>query len=288
MTVELAGRRIELWVESRDGAPAVNPIMQTLIDRLHVDGVTTTVRAPDREMIDVDELGWRPSTVPDLILLKSATSVALAMAVAAEASGVQCLNHAFPTLRAHDKAATVARLHAAGLPVPATTLVQPTSPGRPPDPDGRWVSKPVRGIHGRGVQFHESFPLRIDVDTAVNDSCVADDGTFIVQRRIGAEEPDVKVYVADRCCFVATKSFHATSFQSDQLQRRVLDAASTELVLAVGDTLDLPCFGIDLRSDDNDELVIIDANPFPGYRGCPDAVSALRREVERALEGRAP
>lgn len=278
----MTARRIELWVERRDGAPAVNLVMQTIIERLCADGVKTTVRAPDQEMIDFDELGWGPSGAPDLILLKSATSVALAMAVAAQAGGVRCLNHADATLRAHDKAATFARLYDAGLRVPTTMLVEPASPGPPPEPDGRWVSKPIRGIHGRGVRFHERFPRRFDPDPAIEDSFVADDGTFILQRHIGSDEPDVKVYVADRCCFVGSKTFHATSFESDRLDRRVLDAASTEQVLAVGETLDLRCFGVDLRAD-GDGLVVIDANPFPGYRGCPDAVPALVREVERAL-----
>ncbi len=53
--------------------------------------------------------------------------------------------------------------------------------------------------------------------------------------------------------------------------------------VAVGEALKLRCFGVDLRFLDG-RPVIIDANPFPGYRGFPDAVPALRGEIERALK----
>jgi hypothetical protein len=40
---------------------------------------------------------------------------------------------------------------------------------------------------------------------------------------------------------------------------------------------------VDLRFESG-RPVIIDANPFPGYRGFPEAVGTLRAEVEWVLE----
>jgi hypothetical protein len=54
------------------------------------------------------------------------------------------------------------------------------------------------------------------------------------------------------------------------------------MVLAAGETLGLRCFGLDLRYEGG-RPTIIDANPFPGYRGFPEAVPALRSEIERSL-----
>ena len=97
---------------------------------------------------------------PDLVLLKTATTLSLSLALSDEAHGVKFLNGARDTLRAHDKAATVARLAAAGLPVPETILVQPRTNGKVPpcSAGGSWIAKPIRGVHGYGVAAYPSFP----------------------------------------------------------------------------------------------------------------------------------
>jgi glutathione synthase/RimK-type ligase-like ATP-grasp enzyme len=191
------GSRIELWVEERNGKPAVNPIMRTLLRTLTGDGAKTLVRVPEREVHDPANLDGGP----DLVLLKSATDLALSHAVATEASGISFLNGARVTLRAHDKAATVARLAAVGLPVPETFLLQGGAEVfSMPAEEGGWVLKPARGIHGRGVSFHENLAAALAAPSEVEaaGSFVADDGTRLLQRRVGGDEPDLKVYVADK------------------------------------------------------------------------------------------
>jgi glutathione synthase/RimK-type ligase-like ATP-grasp enzyme len=284
----LAGRRIQLWVEARGGLPAVNPVMQQLMVALDQAGARVTVRVPEHELIDPDAVpagGW-----PDLVLLKTATTLALSLAVADEARGVRFLNSAAATLRVHDKAAVVARLAAAGVPVPATVLVD--SSGRElasaPDGPGAWVSKPTRGIHGCGVIVHERFPRRPEAVTAAGQvGAVIDDGTFLIQRRVGGDEPDVKVYVAGESCFAGVKRFGPTSYASDDVGPIELDGRSTAVVRAVGEALQLRCFGVDLRHE-GPEPYVIDANPFPGYRGFPMAVHAIRAEIELAIRRGVP
>ena len=277
----LAGARIELWVEARRGTAAVNPVIAALLAELTEAGAKTMVRVPEHEVTDVDD---RRHAQVDLVLLKSTGAVALSLAVADEAAGGRFLNAAAATRRTHDKAATVARLAAADLPVPLTLVATCGARMRSPVAvAGDFVSKPVHGIHGRGVTIHEQFPTMLDeeLDALDEPSFVVDDGVRLVQARVGVG-PDVKVYVTDGRCFAAFKQFHAGSYASDEMEPCHLSGAELEMVHAVGEVLDLRCFGVDLRRQDG-QTWIVDVNAFPGYRGLPYAVRALRAEVEHAL-----
>ena len=77
----LRGTSIELWVEERGGEPAVNPIMQGLLEGLEADGATTIVRVPEHDVFDLEHV-FKASS-PDLILLKSATSLTISLSTAA-------------------------------------------------------------------------------------------------------------------------------------------------------------------------------------------------------------
>jgi ribosomal protein S6--L-glutamate ligase len=280
----LYGRRLELWVEARGGVAAINPVMRALVQDLKAAGAAVDVRVPEHEVVDPENLlDARP---PDLVLLKTDTTLSLSLALADEAHGVKFLNGASDTLRAHDKAATVARLAAAGLPVPETFLLQPETNGEVPRSGavGMWVAKPTQGVHGRGVGVYPAFPVALDALATLGDggSYVVDDGTRLVQRKVGGAEDDVKVYVAGERLFAGLKTFGPESYAANEIDAVTLDARTEEMIHAVGEALGLRLFGVDLRFEDG-QPVVIDANPFPGYRGFPDAAPALRAEIERAL-----
>jgi ribosomal protein S6--L-glutamate ligase len=290
----VSGRRIELWVEARRGGPAINPVMGALLEDLAAAGALTTVRVLEHEVVDPSS--GPNAGPPDLVLLKTATTLALSVAVADEVRGVRFLNGARATLRAHDKAATVGRLAAAGLPVPATFLLEPGAGGTPPPGrpawstvDGRtargaWVVKPTRGVHGRGVTVHRRFPELYAAPTSqVGDGAyIVDDGTRLIQRRVGDGRVDVKVYVAGDWTFAGLKRFGPASYAADRIEPCALDRATLGVVREAGKALGLRCFGVDLRFE-RERPVIVDVNPFPGYRGFPAAVPALRSEIERSL-----
>jgi ribosomal protein S6--L-glutamate ligase len=280
----LSRKHIELWVEARGGVAAINPIMRVLVQDLGAAGAIVGVRVPEHEVVDPRSL--LEASPPDLVLLKTATTLSLSLALSDEAHGVKFLNGARDTLRAHDKAATVARLAAAGLPVPPTFLFQSGTNGKAPQSGagGSWVAKPTRGVHGRGVAFYRAFPAALDAGATLDadDSYVVDDGTRLLQRRIGGAECDVKVYVAGERMFAGFKAFGHESYAADEIDPVTLDARTEEMIHTVGEALNLRLFGVDLRFEDG-EPVIIDANPLPGYRGFPEAVPALRSEIERAL-----
>ena len=148
------------------------------------------------------------------------TTLALSLAVADEAAGGLFLNPAAATSAANDKAAVLARLSFAGVPVPASYLIDPGGRsgdhgGADPnaaDARGGWVSKPVFGWHGTGVRFHETLTdaLAADGTAPVGAGWLVDDGTRLVQRRVGADEPDLKVYVAGERMFAAAKAFSSS------------------------------------------------------------------------------
>jgi ribosomal protein S6--L-glutamate ligase len=225
------------------------------------------------------------------VLLKTATTLALSLAVADEAAGVRFLNPAAATSAANDKAAVLARLSSAAVPVPASYLIDPggRSAGdggpdpSPADARGRWVSKPVIGWHGVGVRFHETLAdaLAADATAPPERGFLVDDGTRLVQRQVGSGEPDLKVYVAGERMFAATKAFSSTSFASDEVRPVELSVAHRDIVRGAGEALGLRLFGVDLRADAG-APVVIDVNPFPGYRGFPEAVPALLAEIDRA------
>ena len=236
------------------------------------------VRVPERE----PEAG-----AADVVLLKTPTTLALALAAVAEARGARVVNPAGASRAAGDKAFVVARLAAAGLPVPRTHVWEPGDrPG--PGPGGAgWVSKPVLGWHGRGVRFHDTAAAAL-----VPGGCappvpgaLVDDGTRLVQRRIGGEEPDVKVYVAGEEVFAAAKPFAENSFTRDAEDPVLLDPRALDVVRGAGEALGLRLYGVDLRRGPAGP-VVIDVNPFPGYRGFPAAAAALAAEVGPVLAAR--
>ena len=294
LTTGARAPRLELWVEVRAGRPAVNPVIAALLRHLAV-GAKVTVRVPE-----LDPIGMARGLRPDLVLLKTATTLALSIAVADEAAGGLFLNPAGATSAANDKAAVLARLSSAAVPVPTSYLIDAWgripdngvdlsaadgSPGadpKAPERHSRWVSKPVLGWHGAGVSFHRTFSdaLAAGATSTPAPGWLVDDGTRLVQRQVGSGEPDLKVYVAGEHIFAATKAFTAASFSSDAVRRVELGAEQRDIVHAAGETLGLRLFGVDLRDDDAGP-VVIDVNPFPGFRGFPEAVPALLAEIDR-------
>jgi ribosomal protein S6--L-glutamate ligase len=278
--MSVAGRSIELWVEARDGRPAVNPVLRAVLRRLEQDGARTIVRVPEQEVLEPSELA------ADLVLLKSATSLALSTALGASRR-LRFLNDAAATVRAHDKAAALAALAAAGLPVPETQLVElgTRAEHAATAADGAWIAKPVRGVHGHGVVPVPSYADAIaSLGAATPPPSIADDGARLVQRRVGGGA-DLKVYVAGARIFAVRKEFGPRSFETDEVADIDLGHDLHAIVRAAGAALSLTLYGVDLRLDGRD-AVIVDVNPFPGYRGLPAAAPALRREIEKAVTER--
>lgn len=280
----LKGAHLELWVELRDERPAVNPVMAGLLERLSAQGARVQVRVPEAEAVEAGPSLRRDATV-DLVLPKSATTLALSRAIADEAVGLRFLNSAAASLAAHDKAWVVARLAAARIPVPITYLATAdTRLGMTASVSLGWIAKPVRGLHGAGVTDAPTPAAALAAARApAGAAWVVDDGTRLLQARIGRRDhEDLKVYVAGSAIFAAWKRWAPDSHLSNEHRAAMLEPATADMVRRAGEALGLSCYGVDLRLVDG-EAWIVDVNPFPGYRGFPAAIEALDGEVRRAL-----
>jgi len=269
----LDGCRLALWVEERDGRAAVNPVMRGLLAALRADGAIVRVRVVERGRTTP-----RSAAGADLVLLKSFGPLACSLALATERHGQRFLNGGKATVRATDKAAVVAALAAARLAVPASWLRVPVTGRResrvPVDArsGSGWYTKPVNGIHGEGVARHPGPTPPARSSSAAPELVQAAVGTGV----------DLKVYVAGDVVFAARKAFSTGSFASGAVERIPADPDVIRMARYAADALDLRCFGLDLRLDETG-AAIVDANPFPGFRGFPDAVPALRRLVHASL-----
>jgi len=278
----LVGLRIELWVEERGGQAAINPVMVDLLAGLARSGARVKARVIEHETVDPA----RPCRA-DLILLRSATDLALAAAMAAAAAGVRVIEAPGLACRTLDKAAVIGLLAAHNLPVPPTYLVGGSGDSEAVEVPSEWAArswfrKPVRGVHGWGVSTHESLAgAFVAPDHAGVPDWVTDDGCRLVQAAVG-EGPDLKIYAAGEKLFAGRKGFHSRSYADDSIDRIELDPSTAELARTVGAALGLRLYGLDLRLE-RGRAWIVDVNPFPGYRGFPDAAAAIEREIIRAL-----
>ena len=271
----LRGARVELWVDDRAGGPAVNPVMQALLAELHAGGAVTRVRVPEHEVAAAEE-----REAADLVLLQSSGPLGLARARAGELHGLRCLNGAAVTVRALDKAAVVGRLAAAGVPLPATWLLPaPSASGAIRTGPGRqdWVAKPVLQAGGTGIGFGDS-PARAIAAARGGEE------PLLLQNEIG-EGPDLKVCVAGEALFAGWMRWDRGSYLRSEVEPTALGTHEQAIVRRVGAALGLRCYGLALRLEADGAPRVVDARPFPGYRGFPEAVEPLLGEVERALRG---
>jgi glutathione synthase/RimK-type ligase-like ATP-grasp enzyme len=273
----LRGAVIDLWVDDRSGRPRVTSVMQALFAELHASGAVTRVRVPEHEVAAAEG-----REAADLVLLQSSGPLGLARARAGEVHGLRCLNGAAVTVRALDRAAVIGRLAAAGVPLPATFLLPASSASgaiRAGHARQGWVVKPVFGAGGNGIGFGDSPARAIAAARGVGEE------PLLLQNEIG-EGPDLKVCVAGEALFAGWKRWDPGSYLRSEVEPTALGTHEQAIVRRVGAALELRCYGVTLRLEADGSPRVVDAKPFPGYRGFPEAVGSLLGEVEEALRGR--
>jgi ribosomal protein S6--L-glutamate ligase len=171
-----------------------------------------------------------------------------------------------------DKALTAARLRAAGIPAPQTWLTADPMTLAPLLDRTSLVIKPLRGLHGRGVQRVRNLPEL---------EAVPRGEPLVAQEYVPGPGRDLKLYLVGDKVFAVRKPFSATSYVRDGESCRPPDAAR-EIALECGRALGLGLYGLDLV----DGPVVVDVNYFPGYRGVPDPVQHIAGYVEAYARGR--
>jgi glutathione synthase/RimK-type ligase-like ATP-grasp enzyme len=245
--------------------PLIGPLRQSLTDA----GITLGVYDPTRGFTPPEDL-----PVADLYLLKGDHPLVLTAAGCVADLGGRCLNDLAATEAAADKARTYARLAAAGIPIPASTVVAERNElGDALKRGARWV-KPLRGAHGEGVALLD-----------VGEEHRAPPGPWLVQEPVEGDGSVLKVYGVG--AQVAVRRARTEPGRVDVARHPVPrpDPAVVDAAVAAAAAARLVCFGADIVSGPSGPLVI-DLNAFPGYRTVDEAPGWITTAVRCALEDR--
>jgi ribosomal protein S6--L-glutamate ligase len=262
--------RIHLLAEA-----APNPVLTAVMTELG--------RAHEVAVFDAGTLpeGYGPDLLepPDVVLLKSRTPEARRVAQTAEDAGSLVVNPPAATTAALDRAATADALERAGVPAPRSwsvpALRELAMDGAAPAGDLPWplVVKSrtssrrdlVRLVSGR-EELEELLPDWGD-EPVVAQEFAANDGF------------DIKVWVIGDDLSVARRRSALESI--DKSADEFLDPADlpTEWIRAARDAgaaLGLQLYGVDLLITGG-RPVVVDVNPFPGFRGAQGPADSLLR-----------
>jgi ribosomal protein S6--L-glutamate ligase len=230
--------------------------------------------------------GWGPGLTepPDVVLLKSRDRRARWVARTAEVAGSVVVNTPAATGTALNRAATADALAGAGIPAPRS-----------------WSCSTLRDLAADGAAL--PWPLVVKSRTSSRDDLVRLVESPAALRELlleWSEEPvvaqefasndgfDIKVWVIGDDLSAARRrsALESTDKSSDEL----LDPADlpdewTRVARAAGAALGLELFGVDLLITGG-RPVVIDVNPFPGFRGARAPAASLLRYLSALADPR--
>lgn len=246
-------RRACVVVEA-GAVPGRNPLLAGLGPELARRGVELVAWDPTAG-VDL------PPIAPDaeLYLLKADHPVALAAAGCLHDTGAACLNGYLATVAAQNKARILVRLGRAGVPVPATRLVAERTDLAEALAGGARFVKPLHGFHGLGAG-------RLGPGEAGQ----AGAGPWLVQEVVGHGESVLKVYGVGERVAVRRMTFRPGIVDAVRHPVPGADPALADLARTASGAAGLVCFGADFVVGD-DGPVLVDLNPFPGYRSVEEA-----------------
>lgn len=260
-------RRVVVVHENR---PA-STVTTQLVDALRHRGVDAAiVRAGERPF------SLREADVEDILyVLRHADEAALTIGALLHDAGATTLNPYPAVATCRDKAATAARLAAAGLPVPEGWFV--AEPGGIADllDGGPVIVKPNRGSKGAGVTI---------VGNAADLAAVAGAaGTFLVQRYHRPECLDRKLYRIGNDVFCVGRRFPVVTATDKQGVLLDVDDELRRIAIGVGEALGIDIFGADVVYSDGRPW-LVDVSSFPGFKGVPDAGRLLADRIAAAID----
>jgi ribosomal protein S6--L-glutamate ligase len=257
---------IHLLAESSPN-PALSAVMTEL-------GARHDVAVYDARTLPAD---YGRGTAADVVLLKSRTPQARRAARAAERAGSLVVNSPAATEAALDRAATAHALECAGVPAPRTRSFAAL---RDLAADGAGLGWPLvvksRTSSRRDLVRLVSSPaeLRGLLPEWADEPVVA-------QEFVASDGFDIKVWVigADLSAARRRSALESVDKSADErLGVADLPEDWTRTARAAGAALGLQLYGVDLLITDG-APVVVDVNPFPGFRGAHDPAGSLLRFV---------
>jgi len=212
---------------------------------------------------------------PDVVLLKSRTPQARQVASTAERAGSLVVNPPAATTTALDRAATAEALDRAGVPAPRS-----------------WSFATLRDLAADGVAV--PWPLVVKSRTSSRRDLVRlvhsraelvelvaewGDEPVVAQEFAANDGFDIKVWVigADLSAARRRSALESTDKSSDEfLDPADLPEDWTRAARDAGAALGLQLYGVDLLIT-GDRPVVVDINPFPGFRGAHGPAESLLR-----------
>jgi ribosomal protein S6--L-glutamate ligase len=257
---------IQLLVDSSPN-PVLTGVMEALAHR-------HTVAVHDAQTLPA---GWGPGAEerPDVVLLKSRSRRARRVAWLAELAGARVVNAPVASGLALNRAATADALQRAGVPAPRS-----------------WSFPTLRALAAASatlpwplvVKSHTSS--RDDLVRLVNGPAALDELLLewseepVVAQEFAANDGfDIKVWVigADLSAARRRSALDVVDKTADErLDADDLPEHWTRVARSAGAALGLQLYGVDLLVTGG-RPVVVDVNPFPGFRGAHDPAGSLMR-----------
>ncbi|MBA2469212.1 MAG: hypothetical protein H0V37_07380 [Chloroflexia bacterium] len=241
-------------------------ILAEVIERVHHHWDTVVVHRPSGG-------GTLPDAVfkSSIVIQRGLDEGGLALASELEDAGVRCINPIAATLTCHDRASVLRALDEADISVPETSVV-PTwveflslANGRP------IVAKTLDGNAGRGVNVLISPSGILPAEAPF-------DGPFVAQQYLPNSSTVQKLYVAGNQVRGLLKNSPLLPESIDTSVLFEVDPELQDVAARIAQALHLDVFGADIIRGPEGPTVI-DVNPFPGFRGVPDADRMIANHI---------
>lgn len=237
--------------------PKPTTLFPELFGILQKAGVVVTVHLPH----DQPDLPEGLAEV-DLIVHRGLQPEALATVQALERAGIPVCNPPAATELARNRLGLAVLLKKARLPVPLTTTAATWEEARV-TATMLSVIKTVGEADGRGGQVIAGTCADLPAEKPFA-------GPYLVQPFVPNEGVDRKLYVAGRAVrgLLKPSPLHHTHVTTGT--PFAPDAVLTALAQQVGEVVGLELYGVDVLLGEGGP-VVVDVNPFPGFRGVKDA-----------------
>ena len=258
--------------ESKSNMPRA---MRALSDR----GAIVDVIHPSPRVVDLSTL----RVEHDLYVLKKISDFTLSIAGALHAQGATIVNPYPTTVALRDKIIGCAILRSAGVPTPATYVVQRADRLAQLLDEGPLVVKPYQGACGFDVRIVRNLTDLADVPAGKE--------PVLAQRYHAPEGRDRKIYSIGGRLFGVKKTFPALTEEEKHGEPFTPTPELCEIALRCGRAFGIDLYGVDIIESEGQPYVV-DVSGIPGFKGVPDAPSHLAdyfyAAAKRSAERRGP
>ncbi len=258
--------------ETRD-----HPVIAVVLQKLSVNH---RVRLLDVRQPTSSKALAAEEPLADLYLLKSHAREALDLAHVLEQRGARVINSWAATLACQDRERMSRLMAAEHLPWPHTYSF--TSLAQLLEQHNLFATLPFPLIVKSRYSYRGDLVAKVDgVEQLMACAPRWSQEPVILQQFVPGDGWDIKFWVIDQRVYAARRpsALSSAGKKDEPLPTEALPAAWVQIVREVGRVLNLHLYGVDLLLSDQG-VVIVDVNSFPGFRGVPDAATALVELVE--------